>query len=133
MPNSGENAGETGVPNSGSAAFAPFKAWSEWLRNHMGATSATPGSTGEGEAEAVPEGAAARATASDPLMSAMGKLSDNPMSNIIPIDWMEIFEALQTLHGRQTSDTERTKRVATDYNRRLFETTVKVWSDAASR
>ncbi|MEJ7843961.1 MAG: class I poly(R)-hydroxyalkanoic acid synthase, partial [Rubrobacter sp.] len=99
----------------------------------MGATSATPGSTGEGEAEAVPEGAAARATASDPLMSAMGKLSDNPMSNIIPIDWMEISEALQTLHERQTSDTERTKRVATDYNRRLFETTVKVWSDAASR
>ncbi|MBA3950488.1 MAG: class I poly(R)-hydroxyalkanoic acid synthase, partial [Rubrobacter sp.] len=94
----------------------------------MGATSATPGSTGE-EAEAVPEGAAA----SDPLMSAMGKPSDNPMSNIIPIDWMEISQALQTLHERQTSDTERTTRVATDYNRRLFETTVKVWNDAASR
>ncbi len=63
---SGENAGETDVPNSGSAAFAPFEAWSQWLRNHMGATSATQGSTGE---DAVPEGAAARATASDPLMS----------------------------------------------------------------
>ncbi len=68
-PDSGENAGETGAPNSGSAAFAPFEAWSEWLRDNMGATSATPGPTGEGEAEAVPEGAAARATASDPLMS----------------------------------------------------------------
>jgi hypothetical protein len=119
--------GDTGVPNSGSAAFAPFEAWSEWLRNNMGATSATQGSTGE---EAGPEGA----TASDPLMSAMQKLSDaNPMSNIIPINWMEISQALQTLHKRQSSDPQRTKQVATDYNRRLFETTMKVWSDTASR
>jgi polyhydroxyalkanoate synthase subunit PhaC len=99
MPDSGENAGETGIPNSGSAAFAPFEAWSQWLRNNMGTMSASLGSNGE-EAEAVPEGA----TPSDPLMSAMGKLSDNPMSNIIPIDWMEISKALQTLHTRQMSD-----------------------------
>jgi hypothetical protein len=90
-----------GVPNSsGSAAFAPFEAWSEWLRNNMGAMSASPGSNGKEEAEAVPEGA----TASDPLMSAMGELSDaNPMSNIIPINWIEISKALQTLHKRQMS------------------------------
>jgi len=130
MSDSGEDAGETGVSKSGSAAFAPFEAWSQWLRDNMGATPATPGSTGE---EAVPEGATARATANDPLMSAMGKLSDNPMSNIIPIDWMEISKALQTLHERQMSDPQRTKRVATDYNRRLKEATMKVWSDAASR
>src|SRR5215211_1942373 len=129
MPNSGENAGETGIPNSGSAAFAPFEAWSEWLRNNMGTMSASPGSNGEEEAEAVPEGA----TPSDPLISAMGKLSDNPMSNIIPIDWMEISKALQTLHTRQMSDPQRTKQVATDYNRRLEEAMVKVWNDAASR
>src|SRR5918994_344273 len=129
MPDFGENAGETGVPNSGSAAFAPFEAWSEWLRNNMGAMSATPGSNGEEEAEAVPEGA----TSSDSLMLAMGELSDNPMSNIIPINWMEISKALQTLRKRQMSDPQRTKQVATDYNRRLEETMVKVWNDAASR
>ena len=95
----------------------------------MGAMSVSPGSNGDEEAEAVPEGA----TPSDPLMSAMGELSDNPMSNIIPIDWMEISKALQTLHERQMSDPQRTTRVATDYNRRLFQTTMKVWSDAASR
>ncbi len=127
MRDSGENAGETGVPNSGSAAFAPFEAWSQWLRDNMGATSEPQGSTGE---ETVPEGA----TANDPLMSAMGKLSDaNPMSNIIPLDWMEISEALQTLHERQMSDPQRAMEVTTDYNRRLFETTMKVWSDTASR
>src|SRR5215216_2029861 len=130
MPDSGENAGETGIPNSDSAAFAPFEAWSQWLKNNMGAMSVSPGSNGEEEeAEAVPEGA----TPSDPLMSAMGQLSDNPMSNIIPIDWMEISKALQTLHTRQMSDPQRTKQVATDYNRRLEEAMVKVWNDAASR
>jgi hypothetical protein len=75
-----------------------------------------------------------RLTANDPLMSAMGKLSDaNPMSNIIPIERMAISKALQTLHKRQMSDPRRTTPVATDYNRRLFETTMKVWSDTASR
>ena len=128
MADVGENAVETGIPNSGSAAFAPFEAWSKWLRNNMGAMSASPGSNGE-EAEAVPGGV----TPSDPLTSAMGKLSDNPMSNIIPIDWTEISKALQTLHKRQMSDPQRTMQVATDYNRRLEEAMVKVWNDAASR
>ena len=128
MSDSGGNAGETGVPNSGSAVFAPFEAWSEWLRNNMGNMTAPPGFTGE-EAGAKPEGA----TASDQLMSAMGKLPDNPMSNIIPLDWMEISKSLQTLHERQMSDPQRVKQVATAYNRRLEEVTTKVWSDAASR
>ncbi|MBA3423826.1 MAG: hypothetical protein H0U04_04635, partial [Rubrobacter sp.] len=47
MTDSRGSGGGTGVPNSGSAAFAPFEAWSEWLRNNMDATSATQGSTGE--------------------------------------------------------------------------------------
>ncbi len=126
MPDSGENAGETGGPNSGSAAFAPFEAWSAWLRNNLGAMSAAPGSIGE---EAGAEGV----TASGQLMSAMGKLSDNPMSNIIPLDWMEISQSLETLHERQMSDPQRTRQVAADYNRRLGEATVKVWGGAASR
>src|ERR671921_468325 len=129
MPDFGENARETGIPNSGSATFAPFEAWSEWLRNNMGnMTSAPPGFTGE-EAGAVPEGA----TASNPLVSGMGNLPDNPMSNIIPLDWIEIFKALQVLHKRQMSDPQRTMQVATNYNQRLLEMTAKVWSATASR
>lgn len=126
MIDSGENGGEMSVPDSGSAAFAPFEAWSEWLRNNMDNMTALPGFTGE---EAAPEGV----TASDPLMSALGKLTDSRMSNIIPISWIEIAEALQTLHKRQMSDPRRTMWVATDYNRRLSETNMKVWSDTASR
>jgi polyhydroxyalkanoate synthase len=126
MTDSGGSGGETGSPNASSASFAPFEAWSEWLRNNMSAMSATQGSTGE---EAGAEGA----TASDPLMSVMGKLPDNPMSNIIPLDWMEISKSLQTLMKREMSDPQRAMKVATDYNRRLFETNMKMWSDVASR
>src|ERR687890_1053440 len=131
MADFGGNAGETGVANSGSPVFAPFEAWAEWLRKNMGNSgnmTAPPGFTAE-EAQTVPVGA----TASDPLMSALGELSYNPMSNIIPINWMEISKALQTLHQRQMSDPQRTMQVVTEYNRRLFETTMKVWSDTASR
>ena len=46
---------------------------------------------------------------------------------------MTISKALHTLHKRQMSDPQRTTPVATDYNRRLFETTMKVWGDTASR
>jgi hypothetical protein len=56
MSDFGGNAKETGVPNSGWAIFAPFEAWSEWLRNNMGNMTAPPGYwTGE-EAGAKPEG-----------------------------------------------------------------------------
>src|SRR5215207_9625367 len=133
MTDSRGSSGETGVSTSGSATFAPFEAWSQWLRNNMGAMSVSPGFNGEEEEEAAAETVPEGATPSDPLMSAMGKLSGNPMSNIIPIDWLEISNALQTLHKRQMSDPQRTMQVATDYNRRLEEATVKVWNDAASR
>jgi polyhydroxyalkanoate synthase len=129
MSDSGGNAKETGVPNSGSAIFAPFEAWLEWLRSNMGNMATPPGYWTSEEAGAVPEGA----TASDPLVSVIGKSPDNPMSNIIPIDWIEISKALQTLHERQMSDPQRTMQVATDYNQRLLEITAKVWSDTASR
>jgi polyhydroxyalkanoate synthase len=116
MTDSRGSSGEMGDPNSGSAASAPIEAWSEWLRKNMDATSATG------------------ATASDPLMSAMQKLADaNPMSNIIPLDWMEISQSLQTLWKREMSDPQRAMKVTADYNRRLFETNMKVWNDAASR
>ena len=72
MSDSGDNAKQTGVPNSGSATFAPFEAWSEWLRSNMGNMSAPPGFIGK-EAGAMPEGA----TASNPLVSVMGNLPDS--------------------------------------------------------
>jgi polyhydroxyalkanoate synthase len=114
--------------------------WSEWLKSNMGHMSATPGasvpwltkpgiSTGE-EAEPLPRGA----IANDPLLSAMDKVLDaNPLRDIMPLDWLEITRALQTLWMREMSDPARAMQVATDYNRRLFEKSMDVWSDAMAR
>jgi polyhydroxyalkanoate synthase subunit PhaC len=140
MAGSGGSGGETGVPSAASAALAPFDAWSEWLRSNVGAMPAASGagvpwlatggmSTGP-EKDAVHRGA----MAGDPLMSAVGKLWEaNPMSNIAPLNWVEISQALQTLWQREMSDPTRATQAAADYNRRLFEMTTKVWNDAASR
>jgi len=117
-----------------------FKMWSEWLKSNMGHLSATPGasvpwltkpgiSTGE-EAEPLPRGA----IANDPLLLAMDKVLDaNPLRDIMPLDWLEITRALQTLWMREMSDPARAMQVATDYNRRLFEKSMDVWSDAMAR
>jgi polyhydroxyalkanoate synthase len=115
MSGSGGSGAQTGVPGTASAALAPFDAWSEWLRNNAG-----PMRHG--------------ATAPDPLISAVGRLSEaNPMSNIAPLNWAEISQALQTLWQRAASDPQRAVGMGMDYSRRLFEITTKVWSDAASR
>jgi polyhydroxyalkanoate synthase len=123
-----------------SAPMAPFDLWTQWLRANMGEMTATPGasipwlaspgvSTGE-EAEQLPEGAIRQ----DPLLSTVEKLWDaNPLQNVLPINWVEITRSLQTLWAREMSDPARAAQRATEYNRRLFETTVEVWSDATVR
>ena len=89
MTNTQETA-EAGAPNTGSAAFAAFEPWSDWLRNNMGAMMPDP--------------------ARDPLMSVMKRLlrEANPVNEVIPIDWMEITRALQTLWTRQLADPQNT-------------------------
>ena len=119
---------------------APFDLWTRWLRANLGEVTATPGasvpwlaspgvSTGE-EAEALPEGT----IRNDPLLSTMEKLWDaNPLQNVLPINWVEITRALQTLWAREMSDPARATQRAAEYNRRLLETTVEVWGDATAR
>jgi polyhydroxyalkanoate synthase subunit PhaC len=132
--NDGGERGEEAAP------MAPFDLWTQWLRANMGEMTATPGasvpwlaspgvSTGD-EAEALPEGA----IRNDPLLSTMEKLWDaNPLQNVLPINWVEITRALQTLWAREMSDPARAAQRTAEYNRRLFETTVEVWSDATAR
>src|SRR5918911_1400264 len=131
MTDFGGSGGVMGFPSaSPEMSFEPFfKMWSEWLRNSMGSMSSVPGasvpwltkpgvSTGE-ETEPLPKGA----MASDPLLSALEKAQEaNPLRNIIPLDWLEVTRALQTLWMREMSDPARAMQVATDFNRRTFET-----------
>jgi polyhydroxyalkanoate synthase len=97
------------------AAFAPFEVWSKWLNDNMSAAIATPG-------------------VNDPLMLVIEQLRNAGFSSdIIPINWKEIAQALQTLWMREMSNPVRAMQAATEHNRRLFETTMDVWNDAAAR
>lgn len=136
---------EGGVGNGGergeaAAPMAPFDLWTQWLKSNMGEVMAPPGasipwlmpsgiSTGE-EAEALPEGA----IRNDPMLQVMEQLWDaNPLHNVLPINWVEITRALQTLWAREMNDPARAAQRAAEYNRRFFETTMEVWSDATAR
>src|SRR5919202_3611637 len=126
--------------DGGGTPMAPFDLWLQWLRSTLGEVTAVPGasvpwlmspgvSTGE-EVEPLPEGAIRQ----DPLLSTVEKLWDaNPLQNVLPINWVEIARSLQTLWAREMGDPARAARRATEYNRRLFETTMEIWSDAATR
>jgi polyhydroxyalkanoate synthase len=126
--------GSAGTP------MAPFDLWTQWLRASVGEVTAPPGasvpwlaspgvSTGD-EVDQLPEGSISQ----DPLLSTVEKLWDaNPLQNVLPINWLEIARSLQTLWAREMSDPVRATQRATEYNRRLFETTMEVWSDAAAR
>src|SRR5215210_4547898 len=121
-------------------AMAPFDLWAEWMRENMGAGTATPGasvpwlvspgvSTGE-ETEHLPEGA----VRNDPLLSAVEKLWDaNPMQNVLPIDWIGITRSLQTLWAREMADPARAMERATDFNAKLFGATMRSWQEATNR
>jgi poly[(R)-3-hydroxyalkanoate] polymerase subunit PhaC len=105
----------------------PFEPWSEWLRNNLGQAmlSTFPPSGGRGEGFG---------GARDPLLSVVEKVWEaNPLSEVLPINWVEITRALQTLWAREMRDPESAMQRAVEYNRRLFETTVKVWDETAAR
>ncbi len=137
---SGGGANIPGMNQAAAMPFAPFEAWAEWLRGNMGAVTAassasvpwlaSPGvSTGEAS-KALPEGA----IGSDPILSAVEQLWDaNPLASLLPINWGEITRSLRTLWRRELSDPARAAQRATEYNRRLFETTMNIWQDAAAR
>jgi polyhydroxyalkanoate synthase len=120
--------------------MAPFDLWAQWIRENMGSMTAVPGasvpwlmspgvSTGE-EAEPLPEGA----IRTDPLLSTVEKLWDaNPLQNVLPLNWVEITRSLQTLWTREMNDPGGAVQRATEYNQRLFETTMGIWTDAAAR
>src|ERR687894_281029 len=133
-------AGNGGDRVEAAAPMAPFDLWTQWLRCNVGYVMASPGSsvpwlvptgifTGE-EAEVLPEGA----IRNDPMLQVVEQLWDaNPMQNLLPISWVEITRALQTLGAREMSDPARATQRAAEYNRRLFESTMEVWGDATAR
>jgi polyhydroxyalkanoate synthase subunit PhaC len=134
------NDGERGEADAPVAPMAPFDVWTQWLKSNMGEVMVPPGvsvpwlvpagiNTGE-EAESLPEGA----IRNDPMLQVVEQLwNANPLQNVLPINWVEITRALQTLWAREMSDPAAAAQRAAEYNRRFFETTMEVWSDATAR
>jgi polyhydroxyalkanoate synthase subunit PhaC len=121
---------ETGGSET-SRPVMPLEVWADWMKSNLGET--TPGAVpwltpagngGEGEQKA----------AEDPLLATVGRLWDaNPLSDVLPINWVEITRALQTLWMREMSDPARATRRMLEYNQRFFERSMEVWQDAATR
>src|SRR3712207_8390488 len=54
-----------------------------------------------------------------------------PRSTLLP--YTTHFRSLQTLWAREMSDPARATQRAIEYNQRLFQTTMEIWSDSAAR
>ena len=133
--NGGTGAGGT-TPQG--MSMAPFEMWSQWFANNMG--SATPGGSipwltkpgvpTRSDFEGLPKGV----IANDPLLSVMEKLWDaNPMQNVLPINWLEITRALQTLWLRELSDPSKAIESAAEFNAKVWSSTFEVWQESMAR
>ena len=140
MADSTKGNGGTGVGGTTpqGMSMAPFEMWSQWFANNMG--SATPGGSipwltkpgvpTQGDFEGLPKGV----IANDPLLSVMEKLWDaNPMQNVLPINWLEITRALQTLWLRELSDPSKAIESAADFNAKVWSSTFEVWQESMAR
>jgi polyhydroxyalkanoate synthase len=115
--------------------MVPFEAWSEWFRASLSGRPVVPsagfppGFSGEQE-----EQPAARQVVKDPFLSSLEQIwSANPMQDVLPINWMEISRALQTLWAREMADPTKAFMRATEFNARLASATMETWQDAANR
>ena len=135
--NGGSGPGTGGVTPHG-ASMAPFEMWSQWFVNNMGG--ATPGGTipwltkpgvpTSKDFESLPVGN----IANDPLLSVMEKLWDaNPIQQVLPINWMEITRALQTLWMREMSDPSKALESAAEFNAKVWSSTFEVWQESMAR
>ncbi len=135
--NGGSGPGTGGLTPRG-AAMAPFEMWSQWFVNNMGGATpggsipwlTKPGVPTSKDFESLPVGT----VANDPLLSVMEKLWDaNPMQNVLPINWLEITRALQTLWLREMSDPSRAIESAAEFNAKVWRSTFDVWQESMAR
>lgn len=115
--------------------MVPFEAWSEWFRASLSGVPMMPqASLPPAVAREVERGAEVRQPAKDPILSSLEQLwSNNPMQDVLPIDWAEISQALRTLWMREAADPSRAFMRAAQFNTRLANATIDTWQDAASR
>jgi polyhydroxyalkanoate synthase subunit PhaC len=105
-------------------------AWTAWLKS---ASSLTGGqSAGLGAEDHVRQ--LGEFLSKDPLLLAgENALNANPLRQVIPVDWAEIARALRTVWLLQLRRPETAMAAATEFNMKLFQSSMDTWTDAAQR
>jgi len=57
----------------------------------------------------------------------------NPLQQVLPVNWTEIVRALQVLWTREMADPGRAMQVSTDFNTKMWNSTMEAWRTAAAR
>ena len=106
--------------STGGSPTMPLDLWTTWFKKSM------EGMGGPGQVDAPVEG--------DPMLATIDRMwRSNPLQEILPINWTEIIQSLQTLWMREMSDPQRAMQAATEYNARTMAATMEVWNTAAAR
>ena len=72
--------------------------------------------------------------ARDPVLLAFeNALNANPLHQVIPVDWAEIARALRMVWLHQPSHPAAAFAAATDFYRKLWQSTFDIWNDAGQR
>jgi polyhydroxyalkanoate synthase len=104
---------------AGSTA-TPLDLWTTWFKKSMEGARPVPG------VETPFQG--------DPMLATVDRMwRANPLQEVLPINWPEITQSLQTLWMREMSDPQRAVRAAVEYNTRMMAATMEVWNTAAAR
>ena len=110
--------------STGESPTIPLDLWTTWFKKSMEGMSGPEKSPGQIEAPF--EG--------DPMLATIDRMwRSNPLQEILPINWTEIIQSLQTLWMREMSDPQRAMQVAAEYNIRTLAVAMEVWNTAFAR
>lgn len=110
--------------STGGSPTIPLDLWTTWFKKSMDGMSGPGGAPGQIEAPF--EG--------DPMLATIDRMwRSNPLQEILPINWTEIIQSLQTLWMREMSDPQRAMQAAVEYNTRTMAATMEVWNTAVAQ
>jgi polyhydroxyalkanoate synthase len=116
-------------PTKDPVAQTILDAWSAWMKAAANPPGAKTDNKLDGSVRQLGE-----FLAKDPLLLAgENALNANPMRQVIPVDWAEIARALRTVWLLQLRKPETAIAAATEFNLKVFQSTLDTWTDAAQR
>ncbi len=111
---------DSGTDSPSGKSTTPVDLWTTWFKKSM------EGMSGPGQADTPFEG--------DPMLATVDRMwRANPLQDILPMNWVEISQSLQTLWMREMSDPQRAMQVANEYNSRMMAATMEAWNTAAAQ